>query len=138
MLTLIFDRTATEFGSEYYPEKPARLINTESYLLDKRPEWVWISPRLATEQEVLRVHHPKHLERLRLPVDFDSDTPYYPDIEDHARRADNRAYPNQNRPATEAAPGVSGDAPAKLPVPSQVEGLSRPTPGVYPEDRTPC
>src|SRR5271157_2074954 len=75
MLTLIFDRTATEFGSEYYPEKPARLINTESYLLDKRPEWAWISPRLATEQEVLRVHHPKHLERLRVPVDFDSDTP---------------------------------------------------------------
>ena len=87
MLTLIFDRTATEFGSEYYPEKPARLINTESYLLDKRPEWAWISPRLATEQEVLRVHHPKHLERLRVPVDFDSDTPYYPGIEDHARRA---------------------------------------------------
>ena len=87
MLTLIFDRTATEFGSVYHPEKPARLINTEAYLLDKRPEWAWMTPRLATEEEVLRVHVPKHLERLRQPLDFDDDTPYYPGIEEHARRA---------------------------------------------------
>ena len=87
MLTLIFDRTATEFDHEYHPEKPARLINTEAYILDKRPEWAWITPRLATEQEVLRVHLPEHLERLRQPLDFDADTPYYPGIEEHARRA---------------------------------------------------
>lgn len=87
MLTLIFDRSATEFGSMYHPEKSARLINTEAYLLDKRPEWAWTTPRLATEQEVLRVHLPKHLERLRQPLDFDADTPYYPGIEEHARYA---------------------------------------------------
>src|SRR5271165_1418002 len=87
MLTLIFDRSATEFGYMYHPEKSARLINTEAYLLDKRPEWAWITPRLATEQEVLRVHLPKHLERLRQPPDFGADTPYYPGIEEHARRA---------------------------------------------------
>src|SRR5271166_3724231 len=87
MLTLIFDRSATEYGYIYHPEKSARLINTEAYLLDKRPEWAWITPRLATEEEVLRVHLPKHLERLRQPLDFDADTPYYPGIEEHARRA---------------------------------------------------
>jgi len=87
MLTLIFDRSATEFGQEYHPENPARLINTEAYLLDKRPDWTWMRPRLATEPEVLRVHLEKHLERLRQPLDFDADTPFYPGIEEHARCA---------------------------------------------------
>jgi len=87
MLTLIYDQVATEFGQDYHPEQPARLINTEAYLLDKHPDWVWIKPRLATEEEILRAHRPKLLERLRQPLDFDADTPYYPGIEEHARRA---------------------------------------------------
>jgi acetoin utilization deacetylase AcuC-like enzyme len=87
MLTLIYDQVATEFGQDYHPEQPARLINTEAYLLDKHPDWVWIKPRLATEEEILRAHRPKLLERLRQPIDFDADTPYYPGIEEHARRA---------------------------------------------------
>jgi acetoin utilization deacetylase AcuC-like enzyme len=87
MLTLIYDQIATEFGQDHHPERPARLINTEAYLLDKHPDWVWIKPRLATEEEVFRAHRPKHLERLRQPLDFDTDTPYYPSIEEHARRA---------------------------------------------------
>ncbi len=87
MIAVIFDEAATEYGQDYHPERPARLISTEAYLLDKHPDWVWIKPRLAMEGEVLRVHHPKHLERLRKAVDFDADTPYYPGIEEHARRA---------------------------------------------------
>jgi Histone deacetylase domain len=39
-----------------------------------------MKPRLATEDEVLRVHRPKLLERLLKPVDFDADTPYYPEL----------------------------------------------------------
>jgi len=87
MLTLIYDQAATRFGQDYHPERPARLINTEAYLLDKHPDWVWAKPGLATEEEVFRAHRPKHLERLRQPLDFDADTPYYPGIEEHARRA---------------------------------------------------
>lgn len=87
MVTLIFDKAATEFGQDSHPERPARLINTEAYLLDKHPDWVWMEPRLATIEEVLRVHRPDLLERLRQPVHFDADTPYYPGIEEHARRA---------------------------------------------------
>jgi len=87
MVTLIFDRTATEFGMDGHPEKPERLVNTEAYLLDKHPDWSWMRPRLATIEEVLRVHRPEHLDRLRQPIDFDSDTPYYPGIEEHARLA---------------------------------------------------
>jgi acetoin utilization deacetylase AcuC-like enzyme len=87
MIAVVFDQAATKFGEDYHPERPARLIDTEAHLLDKHPDWVWIKPRLATENEVLRAHHPNHLERLRKPVDFDADTPYYPGIEEHARRA---------------------------------------------------
>ena len=87
MLTLLFDQAATHFGQDYHQEQPARLINTEAHLLNKHPDWVWMRPRLASEEEVLRAHRPKHLERLRQPVDFDADTPYHLDIEEHARRA---------------------------------------------------
>jgi DNA invertase Pin-like site-specific DNA recombinase len=38
-----------------------------------------MKPRLASEEEVLRAHRPKHLERLRQPADFDADTPLYLD-----------------------------------------------------------
>ena len=87
MVTLLFDQVVTHFRQDYRQERPARLINTVAYLLDKHPDWVWMKPRLASEEEVLRAHCPKHLERLRQPVDFDADTPYYPGIEEHARRA---------------------------------------------------
>jgi acetoin utilization deacetylase AcuC-like enzyme len=87
MLTLIYDEAATKFGQDYHPERPGRLINTEAYLSDRHPDWVWVKPRLATEEEVYRAHRPKHLERLRQSLDFDADTPYYPGIEEHARRA---------------------------------------------------
>jgi acetoin utilization deacetylase AcuC-like enzyme len=87
MIALIFDQLATRFVKDYHPERPERLIHTRTYLLDKHPDWLWMKPILASKAEVLRVHHPKHLERLRVPTDFDADTPYYPEIEDHARRA---------------------------------------------------
>jgi acetoin utilization deacetylase AcuC-like enzyme len=87
MLTLLFDEAATRYGLHYHPERPARLIDAEAYLLDKRPQWIWVKPRLATEAEVLRVHRQNHIDRLRRPIDFDGDTPYYPDIEEHARQA---------------------------------------------------
>jgi acetoin utilization deacetylase AcuC-like enzyme len=87
MLTLIFDEAATEFGQDYHPERPARLLNAHAYLSEKRPDWIWTKPRLATDEEILRVHDRAHLERLRQPIDFDADTPFYPGIEEHARRA---------------------------------------------------
>jgi acetoin utilization deacetylase AcuC-like enzyme len=87
MPTIIFDRSATDFSAHFHPECPARLILTEAYLAKSHPGWSWLRPRLASEEEILRAHHPKHLSRLRQPVDFDSDTPYYPGIDLYARRA---------------------------------------------------
>jgi acetoin utilization deacetylase AcuC-like enzyme len=62
---LIFDHAATLVGHASHPECPARLINTEAYLLDKHPDWIWVGPKQASNEEVLRVHRPGHLDRLR-------------------------------------------------------------------------
>ena len=81
MPTMIFDKSATNFSADYHPERPARLFMTEAHLVKNHPDWAWMQPRLASEEEILKVHYPKHLERLRQPVDFDADTPYYPGID---------------------------------------------------------
>ena len=87
MPTIVFDKTATGFSADYHPERPARLVMTEARLLERHPDWAWMKPRLASDEEISRVHPRRHLERLRQPADFDADTPYYPGIEEHARRA---------------------------------------------------
>src|ERR1700760_3165303 len=79
MIDVFCDEAATGFGQDHHPERPARLINKQAYLLENPPDWVWMNPRLPSQEEVLQAHHPKHLERLRKPVDFDSDTPFYPE-----------------------------------------------------------
>jgi acetoin utilization deacetylase AcuC-like enzyme len=84
---LIFDSDATRYGSAYHPECPERLIRTEAYLRDSRPDWKWITPTSATDDSILKVHSREHLRRLAQPIDFDADTPYYDQILEHARRA---------------------------------------------------
>jgi acetoin utilization deacetylase AcuC-like enzyme len=44
-------------------------------------------PTPAPDLALLLAHAPEHLERLELPRDFDDDTPFFPEIADHARRA---------------------------------------------------
>ena len=84
MPVVIFDESAAAFAAPNHPERPARVAGTAAHLSQKHPEWTWMQPRSATADEVLRVHRPEHLERLRRPADFDSDTPYYPGIQQHA------------------------------------------------------
>ena len=57
-------------------------------LKDRHPDWEWREPVLATDNELLRAHSRQHLERVaNARQDFDSDTPYYPNIDTHARRS---------------------------------------------------
>jgi hypothetical protein len=55
MPTIIFDRSATCFGADYHPERPARLLMTEAHLLKNRPDWAWNQPWLASEEEMAKV-----------------------------------------------------------------------------------
>ncbi|MBX3750098.1 MAG: histone deacetylase [Opitutaceae bacterium] len=69
------------------PEQPARVTRTVPHLQAAHPGWTWQVPGVATDATLLRGHTPGHLKRLLQPRDFDADTPFFPGIADHARRA---------------------------------------------------
>ncbi len=45
----------------------------------------WAAPGKVSDEQILRAHSPEHLARLKIPEDFDADTPFYENITDYAR-----------------------------------------------------
>lgn len=45
----------------------------------------WLTPSKVTDEQILRAHTPEMLARLKIPQDFDTDTPYFENIGDYAR-----------------------------------------------------
>jgi acetoin utilization deacetylase AcuC-like enzyme len=87
-MLLIHDPRCADYGSPQRPEQPARVVRTAEYLRKVRPSWAWRTPAdEVPDSTLLLAHTPGHLARLGEPVDFDPDTPYFPDIASHARRA---------------------------------------------------
>jgi acetoin utilization deacetylase AcuC-like enzyme len=86
-MKIIFDEVATRYGSSEHPERPERLLSTVPHLRKVLPQLVWERPFIADDKTLLLAHDEAHLARLRQPFDFDVDTPYYPEIDQHARRA---------------------------------------------------
>jgi acetoin utilization deacetylase AcuC-like enzyme len=87
-MLLLHDPRCADYGSPLRPEQPARVTRTAAHLRTAHPSWAW---RTAADEipdaTLLLAHTPAHLDRLRRPVDFDPDTPYFPGIELHARRS---------------------------------------------------
>ncbi len=46
---------------------------------------IWDAPGEVTDTQILRAHAPEMLARLKVPRDFDADTPFFVDISNHAR-----------------------------------------------------
>lgn len=72
------------------PEQPARVIRSAAHLRTAHPDWTFRVPPPATtvpDSTLALAHTPAHLKRLAQPRDFDADTPFFPGIGDHARRA---------------------------------------------------
>ena len=86
-MTILHDPCCAAYGSSLRPEQPARVEKTVPHLQAMHPNWTWRVPVIASEETLGLVHTPKHLARLQHPPDFDSDTPYFDGIYDHARRA---------------------------------------------------
>ena len=86
-MKIIFDEAATTYGSSGHPERPERLLGTVPHLQKVLPQLVWERPLIADDKALSLAHDVAHLARLRQPIDFDVDTPYYPEIDQHARRA---------------------------------------------------
>ncbi len=46
----------------------------------------WIAPATISDGQILRAHAPEMLARLKIPHDFDNDTPFFENISDYRPR----------------------------------------------------
>ncbi|MBM3853926.1 MAG: histone deacetylase [Verrucomicrobia bacterium] len=70
------------------PEQPARVLRSAAHLRTAHPDATWPEVGAPPTDEVLTLAHAtEHLRRLEQARDFDADTPFFPGIAEHARRA---------------------------------------------------
>jgi acetoin utilization deacetylase AcuC-like enzyme len=87
-MTIFYDPSCLEYSSQGHPERPERIARGAPLLKDRHPDWEWRKPSAATHSQLLRAHSREHVEGVANALEhFDLDTPFYPNIEMHARRA---------------------------------------------------
>ena len=87
-MIIITDKSCTRYHSAGHPERPSRILLTQELLRDQTEiPLSWVEPTPATDEAILRAHTPEHIARLRIPRDFDADTPFFPEIESLARNS---------------------------------------------------
>jgi len=85
-MKIVYDARCLEFSAPGHPENPKRLQSAYEHLKEKGV-YEFIAPQPASEEELLRVHTPEHLERVRRLEFHNPDCPRYPGIYDYARLA---------------------------------------------------
>ncbi len=86
-MVIFHDPACADYGSSMRPEQPARVVRSAEHLRQAHPAWEWRVPRAADEAVLSLAHSEALLKRLQHPPDIDDDTPYFPGIYGHARRA---------------------------------------------------
>jgi len=86
-MLLYYDPSCADYSSHLHTEQPARIIRSAAHLKAAHPDWEWRLPPIADEAALLLAHTPALIARIQQPPDIDDDTPYFPGIYDHARRA---------------------------------------------------
>lgn len=87
-MKIITDPHCTAYSKPGNPETPARINGTVEKLRSQNTLSItWETPCEVEESTLLRAHSAELLQRLLLPLDFDEDTPAYPDIATFARRS---------------------------------------------------
>lgn len=87
-MIVITDERCAAYQQPGHPERPARVARTVEKLREQsRLPITWAAPGPVREEQLLRAHSPNLLSRLAMAVDFDADTPAYPDIRAHAERS---------------------------------------------------
>jgi acetoin utilization deacetylase AcuC-like enzyme len=85
-MKIITDEKCTSYAQFGHPERPARITATAERLKNQNEIPIeWIAPAKISDAQILRAHSPEMLVRLKIPHDFDNDTPFYENISDHAR-----------------------------------------------------
>jgi acetoin utilization deacetylase AcuC-like enzyme len=88
LMTIFYDPCCLEYSTPGHPEQPERIARTAPLLKDRHAEWKWQQPRATTDVELLRAHSQHHIEHItNARRNFDLDTPFYPNIEIHARQS---------------------------------------------------
>ncbi len=86
-VTIVTDPRCAGYHHAGHPEHPARVTRTVERLKAQNVLPVkWAEPLAATPDQLLRAHSAALLERLKLPRDFDADTPAHPEMRAHAER----------------------------------------------------
>ncbi len=86
-MIILHDPLCAEYGSHMRPEQPARVLRSAAHLQAAHPGWTWQKPTAADEAVLLTAHTPALIQRIQHAPDIDADTPHFPGIYDHARRA---------------------------------------------------
>src|ERR1700712_5384322 len=86
-MILFHHPSCVEYGSSLRPEQPARITKSVAHLKAAHPDWAWRQAGAAEESSLLIAHTPALIARLQHAPDIDDDTPWFPGIYDHARRA---------------------------------------------------
>ena len=87
-MIIFYDPKCLQYSSPGHPERPERIARTAPLLNDRHPDWEWRQPSPATDDQLLRAHSREHLEGIANAREhFDLDTPFYQNIDAHARRA---------------------------------------------------
>ena len=87
-MRIITDSRCANYSYPGHPERPARITRSVQRLRRQTSlPTVWGDPLPVGRETLLRAHTAEHLQRLDDHLDFDMDTPSYPDIASHARRS---------------------------------------------------
>ncbi|HWQ93112.1 MAG TPA: histone deacetylase [Clostridia bacterium] len=85
-MTIITDPLCTGYAHPGHPERPERITRTvEKLETQSELPLAWGKPLPVDDAVLLQAHSPDHLVRLTEPDNFDSDTPYFPNIDARAR-----------------------------------------------------
>ena len=107
-MLILHDPQCAGYGSSMRPEQPARVTHGAAHLRAAHPAWNFSVPTASvTDDTLLLAHTAAHLKRLAQPRDFDDDTPYFPGIADHARRAVATALAAAQHALTHRTPAFS-------------------------------
>lgn len=83
-MKLIWHRKSLEYGTAGHPESPERLVRAHEFLSAPELGYEFVQAEPASEEELLRVHTPRHLEDVKKLRFYDPDSPCYPNIFDYA------------------------------------------------------
>ncbi len=83
-MKLIWHPQCLEYCAPGHPESPERLARAQAFLSDPQLGYEFVPAEPAAEDDLLRVHTPRHLEEIRKLRFYDPDSPCYPNIFEYA------------------------------------------------------